>query len=358
MMKLIDKYLVRQYITTFLFILGIVLIICLVVDVVEKIDDFLEKDPPLAEIMLDYYPNFIYYWGSLLAPICVFLAVIFFTSRLASRTELIPLLSAGVSFYRIMAPYLVTSFLMAGAAFYFKSFLVPESTATRLEFEYKYLRKRRISNTKHVHKKVAPDTYLYISYYNQKRKEGHTIGLERVRNDSIITKIRARKMAWVDSTQSWELEKVERREIRGLEERISRQETLDTTFLLTPDDIYIKEQWAESMPLFDLLRYIELEEMRGSDILEELYIERHRRFSDPLAMIILTLIGFAMASRKRRGGIALQIGLGLLICFVYVSLIFAGQAVVGESVDPWVAVWFPNLIFLPLAILLLRQAPK
>jgi lipopolysaccharide export system permease protein len=358
MMKRIDQYLVRQYIGTFLFILGIVLVICLVVDVVEKIDDFLEKKPPLEDILFKYYPNFIYYWGSLLAPICVFLGVIFFTSRLASRTELIPLLSSGVSFYRILAPYLITSFVMAGASFYLKSFLVPESTATRLEFEYDYLRKRRISSTKNVHKKVAKDTYLYISYYNEKRKEGHTIGLERLRNDSIITKLRARKMEWVDSTQSWRLEDVERREIRGLEERLTRYKSLDTTFLLTPDDIYIKEQWAESMTLPYLMNYIKLEEMRGSDILEELYLERHRRFSDPLAMVILTLIGFAMASRKRRGGIALQIGLGIMICFIYVALIFAGQAVVGEDVPAWLAVWFPNLIFFPLALFLLRQAPK
>ncbi len=357
-MKLIDKYLIRQYVSTFLFILGIVLIICLVVDVVEKLDNFLEKKPPWEEVVFKYYPNFVYYWGSLLAPICVFLGVIFFTSRLASRTEFIPMLSSGVSFYRLMAPYLVMSFVMAGASFYFKSFVVPESTATRLEFEYEYMRKRRISKTKHVHKKVAKDTYLYISYYNEKRKEGHTMALERMRNDSIITKIRANKMIWVDSTESWRLKKVERRDIDGLEERLRRYQQIDTTFVLTPDDIYIKEQWAESMTLPYLLEYIELEEMRGSDILEELYIERHRRFSDPFAMVVLTLIGFAMASRKRRGGIALQIGLGLLICFVYVALIFAGQAVVGEDFPAWLAVWFPNLIFLPLAIFLLRQAPK
>lgn len=357
-MRLIDRYLVRQYLGTFLFILGIVLVICLVVDVVEKIDDFLDKKPALTEIFFDYYPNFLYYWGSLLAPVCVFLGVIFFTSRMASRTELIPLLAGGVSFYRILAPYLLTSILLAGMSFYLKSFLVPESTATRLEFEYKYLRKRRISSTKDIHKKVALDTYLYISYYNEKRQEGHTVGLERFRNDSIITKIRARKMSWIDSTESWRLEKVERRETRGLTERVYQQDDLDTTFLLTPDDIYIKEQWAETMTLPSLLRYIKLEEMRGSDILEELYIERHRRFSDPMAMVILTLIGFAMSSRKRRGGIALQIGLGILICFIYVALIFAGQAVVGESVEPWIAVWFPNMLFFPLALLLLWRAPK
>jgi len=357
-MNRIDRYIISNYISTFLFILGMVLIICLVVDFVEKIDEFIDKQPELSEILLDYYPNFVFFWGSLLAPICIFLAVIFFTSRMSGRTEMIPLLSSGVSFYRILAPYILASILMAGVSFYLKSFMVPESTATRLEFEYKYLRKRRISPNKDIHKKVAEDSYLYIGYYNDSKKQGYTFALERFEGDKLITKIKAKQMKWVDSTRSWLLETVERRDLDGVKERLRFYDKIDTVFVLTPDDIFIKEQWAESMTLPALLEYIKLEEMRGSDILDELYIERHRRFADPAAIIILTLIGFAMSSRKRRGGIALQIGLGLLICFIYVALLFAGQSLIGGDVPPWVAVWFPNFIFLPFAILLLLQAPK
>lgn len=357
-LKLIDRFLIRQYLTTFFFILGMVLVICLMVDFVEKIDEFIEKDPPMSEILFEYYLNFIFYWGNLLAPVCVCLAVIFFTSRMAGRSEIVPLLSSGVSFYRLLVPYVFTSILLAGISFGLKSYIIPDSTAVRIEFEYKYLKKRRISSNKNVHKKVAPDTYVYMSYFNERTGEGHLFALERIVDGEIRTKLDARKAVWVDSTQSWELRRVQVREIEGTRERLTFHSELDTTFLLTPDDIFIKEQKAETMRLPALLEYIRLEEMRGSDILEELYIERHRRFADPVASIILTLIAFAMSSRKSRGGVALQIGLGLLLSFIYIAVLYVGQAMVSDDFPAWAAVWMPNILYLPIALLLLYLAPK
>ncbi|RMG21979.1 MAG: YjgP/YjgQ family permease [Bacteroidetes bacterium] len=357
-MKLIDKYIIRRYLTTFFFILGIVLVICILVDVVEKMDDFLEKKPPLYDILFVYYANFIPYYGNLLAPICLFLAVIFFTSQMAQRSELIPLLSSGVSFYRILMPYIATSLLLGGIAFYLRAYRVPDATVKRLDFEYQYFYKRRVSSNKDVHKKVAPDTFVYVSYYNEKQKEGHNFSLERIKDGDIITKIHADRMVWIDSTQKWQLRRVRIRNIEGMKEELKYLPKLDTTFLLKPDDIFIVEQKAETMILPDLIEYIKLEEMRGSDILEQLYIERHLRFADPIAVIILTLIGYAMASRKRRGGIALQIGLGILICFIYIAMRFVGYAIAGEAVPPWLAAWMPNMIFFPVSIMLLRIVPK
>lgn len=358
-LTIIDWYIMRQFITTFLFILGMVIAISIVVDIVEKLDEFLSKNPSLYEIIFVYYLNFVPFWGSSLAPICIYLAVIFFTSRMAQRTEIVPLLSSGVSYYRLLVPYIMAACLLAGVSFYLKAYLVPQSTARQLDFEYKYeMRSKRISSTKDIHKKVALDTYVYISYYNEKRKEGHNFSLERIEDGEIVTKINARKIIWVDSTENWLLEKVRTRHIDGEDESLSITNRLDTMFLLTPDDIFIREQKAESMTLPVLLEYTKLEEMRGSDILKELYIERHRRFADPLAIIILTLIGFAMSSRKSRGGIALQIGLGLLICFIFIALLFAGQAIVGDSLPPWLGVWLPNFVFFPISLFLLHIAPK
>ncbi|GAB4416073.1 MAG: LptF/LptG family permease [Bacteroidia bacterium] len=356
--KLIDRFIIRQYLSTFFFILGAVLVLCLLIDFVEKLDEFIEKDPPMQEILFEYYINFIFYWGNLLAPVCICLAVTFFTSRMAGRSELVPLLSCGVSFYRLLVPYLIVSFFLAGISFVLKSYIIPDSTAERVEFEYKYLRKRRISNNKDVHKKVAQDTYVYMSYYNERNMEGHTFGLERIVDGKIVTKISARKIEWIDSLQVWRMKRVQVREIGEKRERLYFYPEKDTTFLLTPDDIFIKEQKQETMRLPDLLEYIRLEEMRGSDILEELYIERHRRFADPIAGIILTLIGFAMSSRKARGGVALQIGLGLLMCFTYIALLFVGQAMVSDTFPAWAAVWMPNMLYLPIALILLRLVPK
>ncbi|MDX1908996.1 MAG: LptF/LptG family permease [Bacteroidia bacterium] len=359
-MKLLDWYLIRQYLAAFFFMIVVVLTLALVVDYVEKVDDFIEKKPPLEDIIFVYYANFLPYWGNLLMPVCIFLAVIFFTGRLAGRSELIPILAGGVSFYRILVPYIAVSLLLALASGYLKSYLVPKSTAARLEFEYLYFKKRRISSTKDIHKKVATDTYLYIGYYNEKQQEGTNITLEKVINGDLVYKLSAKRMDWVDSLQHWRLRQCQERTFAPAShvESIRFRDKVDTTFLLAPDDIYIKEQKAESMTLPELLAYIRLEEMRGSDILKELYIERHRRFSDPIAIVILTLIGFAMASRKRRGGVALYIGLGLLLCFLYIALLFAGQALIGDTFPAGLAVWMPNLIFLPISIFLLWRAPK
>ncbi|MDP5172684.1 MAG: LptF/LptG family permease [Bacteroidia bacterium] len=357
-MNIIDRYIVKQFLSTFLFILGMVMAIAVMVDVVEKIDDFVEKKPPVMGIIMDYYLNFIPYWGNLLSPIVVFLAVIFFTSRMAGRTEIIAILAGGASFYRLMMPYLGTGIFLAVIAFVLKGFIIPTSTANRVEFEYAYLKKRPYINDRHIHKKVAQDSYLYIGYYNSSRAEGTTVGLEQVKDETTIVKMDARKMNWVDSLQLWQLKDVRIRTFDGLKEKLSFRPKIDTSFLLTPDDIYVKDQKAETMTLPELSHYISLEEMRGSDILRELYIERHRRFSDPVALIILTLIGYAMATRKTRGGVALQIGIGLGICFLYVALLVMGQAFVDDEFPAFVGVWMANFLFLPVAAFTLLVVPK
>lgn len=433
-MKLIDRYIISRYIITFFFIMGLIIAIVVLVDFVEKIDDFIEKKPPVYEIIFVYYVNFIPFFANLLTPICIFLSVIFFTSQMAQRSELIPLLGSGVSFYRILAPYLVASAIMAGLSFYFKAYVVPNATERRMDFEYQYMyaQKRRISGTSNIHKKVSQDfytvrdenggereekdeTYIYIKSYNDKNHIGYNFTLERIKAGDIVCKIIADKISWVDTSAVWRLSNARFREFIGDRERMYKRREVDTTFLLTPDDIFIREMKAESMPMPELVRYIDLEEMRGSDILEELYIEKYRRYSDPVAVIILTLIGFAMSSRKSRGGIALQIGLGLAICFGYILLLFAGQALLsgGSAVTVflmlglapfvwgyrkyiqknkteiarivgmglalgvaalgiyhlgawistyelpiWVGVWLPNIIFFPVGIMLIRVAPK
>ncbi|MEO0896282.1 MAG: LptF/LptG family permease [Bacteroidota bacterium] len=356
-MKLVDRYIIRQYITTFLFILGAFLVICIVVDVLEKIDVFLDERPPMDELIFDYYLNFIAYFGNLLAPICIFLGVIFFTSRMAARTEIVPVLSAGVRFRRLLQPYLIISLLTMGASFVLKSYIIPNSTEARLAFEYTYMKKqkKRVVKLNDIHKKVAQDTYVYFHHYNERSNIGTNFGMEKVVNGAIESKLNAKSIRWVDSTDRWRLDRVEIREFGGKQETIRRYKTMDTTFLLTPEEIFIKEQFAESMTLPKLLNFIEKEELRGSDILDSLYLERHRRYSDPLAVLILSMLGFAISFEKSRGGIAVKIGIGILLCFIYVALLYGGAIIVGEEYPPWLAVWMPNFFFGPITILLLLQ---
>jgi lipopolysaccharide export system permease protein len=356
--RILDRYIVFKFLGAFFFLLAIVIIICVVVDFSEKSDEIFDKQIPMSELFGDYYMNFIPFWANLLSPVCIFLAVIFFTARLAQRTELIPILTSGVSFMRLLAPYIFTAALLAGISFYLKGYLVPRATEQQIEFEYKYFKKRKIHKDRHVHKKVASDTFVYINFYNKNKKEGFNFTLERKDGADFLTRIKAEKAIWVDSTTSWKLQKVWRRDFNGEQQNLKYFAELDTTFLLSPDDIFVKEMLEASMTNEELAEFIRLEEMRGSDILQNLYFEQQRRYADPIAVIILTLIGFAMSSRKTRGGIALQIGIGLMISFFYIILLFAGKALISDTFSPFYAVWLPNFIFFPLSLFLLWISPK
>lgn len=357
-MNILDRYIIKQYLISTLFILGMIISIAVMVDFVERLDFFLDRKPPVSEVIFDYYLNFIPFWGDLLSPVCVFLGVIFFTSRMAGRSEIIPMLGAGVSFYRIFLPYFACAVFLAGVSFYFKGYLIPRATQERVEFEYKYFKKKTIHRKRDIHKKVAPDTYIYIGFYNEKRKEGHTFNLEQTKDGDIIAKIEAKRILWVDSTENWRLVNARLRHIDGKKETIRTALELDTTFLLYPDDIFIREEAEKTKTSEELVKYIEIEKMRGSDILKSLNIERYRRLSDPLSMIILTLIGYALATRKSRGGVALQLGIGLFLCLIYVGLLFGSQAMVSPTFPAQRAVWIPNMIFFPIAVLLMRIVPK
>lgn len=358
MIKKIDWYIIQRFLLAFFFMLMAVLIIVIVVDLVEKIDEFLDKKPPIGELFFDYYVNLLAFFGSLLAPICVFLAVIFFTSQMAERSEFIAILSAGVSFYRILMPYLFVSVLLAGFSFFLKAYQVPRATDTRMNFEYKYIKHRMMTKDRDIHKRVSKDDYVYMTYFDKKAGKGFGFTMEKVLKGRITKKISSKELIWKDTTKTWRLKDVTVRTFQGDKEFLVRRPFIDTTFLLTPDDIVVKEMKAESLDIWELQKYIKDEELRGSDILKDLNIEKYRRYSDPVALIILTLIGFAMSCRKSRGGTALQIGVGAVVSIAYIALLMLATLFVGDSFPAWLAVWLPNIIFFPISLFLLASAPK
>jgi lipopolysaccharide export system permease protein len=356
-----DLYIIKRFAGAFVFLLLAVIAIVLVVDFNEKSDTFLsDEGPPLADILQNYGYNVIPYFTNLLTPICVFLGVIFFTSRMAQRTEFIPLLSGGVSFYRILAPYIFLAVLIGLASFYLKSYVVPESVDRQLDFDYTWkFRHDNKSQTRYVHKKVSADgTFVSFDYYQPVRAQGTGFMMERKKGNDFTMRLKADRIKYIDSLGVWRLNRVEKRIFDGIDEKLVFVAEMDTTILLTPADLQVREMMGEAMTLPQLKEYIKMEEMRGSEILFDLYSEQHRRFADPIAVLILTLIGFAMSSRKTRGGIAVQIGIGLVLCFTYIALLYIGKAAVGDDFSPFWAVWTPNFIFFPLAIYLLRKAPK
>lgn len=357
-MNLYDRYLIRKFLGAFFGLLAMIMVIVLIVDFVEKMDMIIEKKPPISDLIFRYYFNLLPYYGSLLAPICIFLAVIFFTSRLAQRTEFIPALSSGVNFYRIAATYLGVAAVLTLLAFVVKGYAVPQSIEERMDFEYKYFSPKSVSSNYNVHKKVAKDTYVTIGYYDRRAMTAHRFILEQVANGDIVRKLWATHAKWNDTTHRWLLDEVHIRQIGPRQEQLTYRPTLDTTFQLTHGDIFVIENKEESFSNSALDGYIALEELRGSDILHQLYEERYRRYSDPFAILVLTLIGFAISSQKRRGGIALQIGVGIMICFFYIILLIVGTGLSGDRFPLWLAVWLPNIIFSGVALVALRLAPK
>ncbi len=363
-MKIIDAYIIKRFFYAFFFMLFAVVVITVIVDLVEKIDYFLEKKPPINELIFGYYLKLILYYANMFAPICVFLAVIFFTSQMAQRSELIAILATGTSFYRLLIPYLVVGITLALISFALTGYVVPKATEERIDFEYKYTPKRKVSRDRDIHKRVivdkktATEVYVYMTYFDNKRNEAFGFTMSRFVRGQLTEKLSAQKAIWQDSIQKWELRDIIIRKIIGDKENLQKIQKADTTFNLGPGDIFIVEQKSETMNTPKLVEFIHNEEIRGSEILNDLKVQRYRRFSDPVALIILTIIGYAISSRKSRGGTALQIGIGVLISIVYIALLLAGTLFVGDSFNAEIAVWIPNILFFPISIFLLRLAPK
>lgn len=363
-MKKLDWYIVKRFLGTFFFILLIILAVSIVIDIAEKIDDFIEKKPPIDLLIFSYYVNFMLFYGNLLTPICVFLAVIFFTSRMTANTEIVAMLSGGISFYRVMLPYMATALFIAGVSFYLNAYRVPDATRDRINFEYEYLKNKRVWKETNIHKKVAtnPDsseTFMYLYSFNQLEGEGYIFTLENVKDMDLRQKLTAGKIKWIDSLETWRAEDVRIHQfLPNGKEQLVFKDHIDTAFTLTPDDIFIKEMKAESMPLNELYTSIDRERELGSGLEEELILEKYERFAYPFAAIILTIIGFSVSTKKRRGGTALQIGIGLIISFIYVLLVVTGQQLIGDKMPAWLAVWMPNITFFIISLFMLRVAPK
>ena len=336
----------------------LLILVIVVIDVTEQIEDFTRTSASVWDIIRYYYFNLIPFYANLLSPVCVFISVIYFTSQMAQQTELVSMFSGGISLRRLLFPYMICAGFIASVSFYLNAYIVPKATRERVNFEYNFLRKKNVMEERNIHKKVAPGTYAYIESYNQLINEGYQFTLEQIENGKMIAKISAQRMVWLDSIQKWQLIGVNYRFFKDSSEYLFSKPLIDTSLILSPDDIYQKDGYAESLTLHELYAYIQLETDRGSDILDELIIEKYERFAYPFAAIILTLIGLPLSSRKSRGGIAFQIGLGLVFCFLYVILLLTSQAFIGDTFPAWLAIWLPNIIFFLLGIFLLRTAQR
>lgn len=357
--KILDWYIIRKFLGTFFFALGLIIAIAIVFDISEKIDDFLEKEAPMRAIVFDYYLNFIPFFGNLFSPLFVFISVIYFTSRMASQTEIVAILSSGVSFKRMLVPYMVGAAILASISLYLNNYVIPHSNTTRIAFETKYIKNPFIYKNKHVHRQIAPGEFIYFESFNNIDKIGYQFSFEKFKDGKLTYKLLSDRVIWDSVKTKWTVESYFIRHIDGMNETVESGFQKDTAFAFTPDEFSRRSNYIETMDTGVLNDFIKQEQSRGSEEVPFYLVEKYRRTSFPFATFILTIIGVSLSSRKVRGGIGVQIGAGILLSFTYIMFMQVSQTFATNGNMPAIlAVWLPNIFFSMIAAYLLRSAMK
>lgn len=360
-MKKLDLYIVKKFLGTFIFAILLIISIAVVFDFVEKIDDFLEKGAPMSAILWNYYKNFIPYFANLFTPLFVFIAVIFFTSKMAYDSEIIAILSSGVSFKRMMYPYFMGALIIAITSYILGGYIIPSANKERLEFENKYVKQRKSQALGNVHMQVRPGVFVYMGgVFNSETKIGQNFTIEQFDGKTLKSKLSSTTIKYDSIKNKWTLNNYTLREFK--DDRYSTIKTgtkLDTTLNMLPSDFKIEAKYYLTMNNSELRSYINDQSSRGMGNIEEFVIEDYSRTAAPFSAFILTLIGVSLSSRKVRGGMGLHIGIGIGLSFVYILFMqIAKSFAVSGSSNPLMAVWLPNIIFLLVGILLYYRAPK
>ena len=357
--KILDRYIIGKFMTTFFFALGLIIVIAIVFDVSEKIDDFLEKKAPFHSIVFDYYLNFIPYFANLFSPLFIFISVIFFTSKMAGQTEIVAILSSGVSFRRLLIPYMVVAALLASLSYFLNGYVIPHSNETRLAFENTYIKNPYVLKSRNIHRQIYPGQFIYFESYNTIEKMGFRFTYEEFEGGNLKYKLQSDRLVWDTINGHWRAENYMIREIEGMQESIRKGMRFDTTFSFTPEEFSRRENNIIAMDNQELNAFIAEKKMRGAEGLQFDLVEKHRRIAYPFATFILTLIGVALSSRKVRGGIGIQIGAGILLSFTYIMFMQVSTTFATNGDFPAViAVWIPNLMYAVIAAYLLKNAPK
>jgi lipopolysaccharide export system permease protein len=360
--KIIDIYIIRKFLGTFFFSLVLILTIAVVFDFAEKVDNFMQTHAPVRAIVFDYYFNFVPYFAMLFAPLFVFISVIFFTSKMAVNTEIIAILNSGMSYIRMMLPYFLSSLVIAIFTFVLTNFVIPHANLVRIRFEDRYVRSSayRAGIIQDFHRQVYPRVYAYMKTYDPVAQIGTDFSLEKFdEKGHLESKLVALRVSWDTTINKWSAMNYYIRDITGFNDTITRGLRIDTTLTFEPKDFARDPSVVGTMTYNELNGYINLLKLQGSDELKLFQIEKYRRISDSFAIFILTLIGVSLSSQKIRGGIGMQIGLGLALSFSYILFMqFASQFSLKGDIDPMVAIWIPNILYTVIALFLYRMAPK
>lgn len=359
-LKIIDAYIIEKFLGTFFLSIILILTIAVVFDISEKIDDFIENGATLKAIIFEYYLNFIPYFAVLFSSLFTFISVIYFTSRMAYNSEIIAILNSGMSFRRMLRPYLISAVVIALFSFLLNDLVIPSANKVKLNFEEQYIHNRPVKfKVKNFHRQIEPGIYMYMENYSSLSKVGYNFSLEKFENGELVSKLMADQIRWDTSLSKWSLRRYYIRDIDGLNEVITSGRSRDTTINLSPKDLARRVNVVETMNLRELDAFIKQQKMQGETNVKAFQIERHQRLAFPFSTFILTFIGVAVSSRKMSGGIGLQIAIGVSISFAYILFMqFSKQFSIGGVLPVALAAWLPNIIFFGVALYLFRMAPK
>jgi lipopolysaccharide export system permease protein len=357
---ILDWYIIRKFLGTFFFIIALIVAIAVVFDLSEKIDDFLENSAPVRKIIVDYYLNFIPYFAVLFSPLFTFVTVIYFTSRMAYNTEIIAILSSGVSFNRLLVPYFISAFALTLFAFTLNNYVIPHANARKLAFEETYYHNSpKAARERNMHKQIEPGVFIYLETFNTITNSGRKFSMEKFENDKLISKLFADEIRWDSTKNKWQIRNYYIRDFNLESQTITQGKEADTTINLSPEEFRRRNNAVEAMNLGELNQFIRDQKLQGASDIDLYLIEKHKRFSFPFSAFILTLIGVSVSSKKVKGGIGMQLGIGLLISFSYIVFMqFSSQFAISGTLSPFIAVWIPNVLFAIIAIFLYRLAPK
>lgn len=358
----LDWYIIRKFIGTYIFSIVLIISIAIVFDFNENLSKFTQYHAPWRAIVFDYYANFIPYYSNLFSPLFVFIAVIFFTSKLAGGSEIIAMMAAGVSFRRLMRPYMFSCVLIAGVTFYLNSFVIPHGTVIRQDFESRYRNSKKNTSAENVQLMVAPHTTAFIQHYDNQTKQGYGFHLDKFDNKKLVSTLTATSVQYdtiSDSKFHWKLQNWKKRDLRGMREFIQSGAIKDTVIMMEPTDLVYSKGMQETFTSPELLDYISKQTSRGASNVARYEVEFHKRIAMSFASFILTTIGLALSARKRKGGMGLYLGIGLALSFGYIMLQTVSSTFAINAGTPAIlAAWIPNIIFAAVAYYCYRKAPN
>ncbi len=361
-LKILDWYIIKKFIGTYFYSIALIISISIVFDINENLAKFTQYHAPLKAIVVDYYMNFVPYFANLFSPLFVFIAVIFFTSKLAGNSEIISMLAAGVSFKRLMRPYMISAALISVMTFFLGAYVIPRGTIIRQNFETMYKNKKKNTSAENVQLQVGKGVIAYIQHYDNNLKKGYGFCLDKFEDKKLVSHMTASEIQYdtiSDSKYHWKARNWRIRQLKGMRETITSGSVKDTTIMMEPTDLVFSKGQQETFTSPQLRDYISKQIDRGSGNVVQYEVEYHKRIATCFASFILTTIGLSLSSRKRKGGMGMYLGIGLALSFTYIMLqTVSSTFAINADTPPMLAAWIPNIIFTVVAYFCYRKAPN